>query len=228
MDTRLVGVTARHPAKYTDVLIPIFAELLEGTSRVIDPFAGTCKLVEIRNYGYTGEIYCNEIEREWAMQGEGKAIITIGDAAALPYPDDYFDAACTSVTYGNRMADHHNAKDGSRRNTYKHSLGRDLTPGNTGMMQYGEAYAQKHVECYRELRRVLRDGARFVLNVSDHIRRGEVVPVTLWHIVCLRSMRFELVEHRKIETPRLRFGANRDLRVSHESVITFRLRKEDV
>ena len=45
----------------------------------------------------------------------------IGDATALPFADWTFDAVITSPTYGNRMADHHNAQDGSRRVSYRHS-----------------------------------------------------------------------------------------------------------
>lgn len=35
--------TVRHPAKYSDALIPCFARLLEGTESVLDPMAGTGK-----------------------------------------------------------------------------------------------------------------------------------------------------------------------------------------
>lgn len=216
----------RHPAPYTPQFIPIFAELLEGYPHVLDPFAGTGRLIRIRNYGYTGTIYLNELEPEWARLGVAPGtVVSCCDAENLPYPDDFFVAACTSITYGNRMADHHNARDNSKRNTYKHALGRDLTPGNTGMMPWGPKYRAKHEACYLELRRVLRNGARFILNVSDHIRGGKVVPVTAWHIETLVGLGFEVEEHRMIETPRNRQGANRHLRVEYENIIVFRLRK---
>ena len=43
--------------------------------------------------------------------------VTTGDARRLHYLDATFDAICTSPTYGNRMADHHNARDSSPRLT---------------------------------------------------------------------------------------------------------------
>jgi hypothetical protein len=82
-----------------------------------------------------------ELEPEWASQHPRTMV---GDARALPLPDATFDMVVTSPTYGNRMTDHHNAKDGSRRITYTHNLGRTLTPGNSGAMQWGEDYRQLH------------------------------------------------------------------------------------
>lgn len=211
----------RHPAKYTDKLLPIFAELLKDTDNVLDPFAGVGKLALIRDLGYTGKIHLNELEPEWARQARPEATITTCDAEHLPYPDGYFDAICTSPTYGNRMADHHNARDGSRRNTYRHALGRKLTPGNTGQMQWGHEYRDKHRRVWTECRRVLKPHGKLILNISDHIRRGKVVPVTEWHAGCLTLLGFRLVEQIQVQTPRLRYGANHRTRVEYESVLVF-------
>lgn len=213
--------TVRHPAKYTDSLIPLFAQMLGGTRNVLDPFAGTCKIARIRDFGYTGDIYANELEPEWALQAPLGTFVTTCDAEHLPYPDGFFDAICTSCTYANRMADHHNARDASRRNTYTHALGRQLTDGNTGAMQWGDAYRDKHRRVWAECKRVL--GGSFILNVSDHIRKGERISVVQWHIECLRGLGFRLDEHHKITTPRLRYGANGNLRVEDESVLKFTL-----
>ena len=209
----------KHPAKYTDVLLPIFAKELMGKSKVIDIFAGTCKISKIKDLGYEGDIYCNEIEPEWANLGIGKVDnITTCDAESLPYKNGYFDAICTSPTYGNRMADSHNAKDNSVRNTYTHKIGRKLNEENTGAMQWGEKYRYKHLKIWREAKRILKPGGVLILNISNHIRRGEVVYVSDWHVNTLIDMGFLLEKEIKIETQRNRFGSNSDKRVPYESV----------
>ena len=218
----------KHPAKYTDVLLPVFAEELKGRSKVIDIFAGTCKISKIKDFGYEGEIYCNEIEPEWANLGIGKVDnITTSDSESLPYKDGYFDAICTSPTYGNRMADSHNAKDNSVRNTYTHKIGRKLNEENTGAMQWGKKYRDKHLKIWKEAERILKPGGVLILNISNHIRKGEVVYVSEWHVDTLIDIGFLLGKEIKIETPRNRFGANSDKRVPYESVFILTKPMED-
>ena len=111
------------------------------------------------------------------------------------FGDATFDAICTSPTYGNRMADHHNARDASPRHTYRHVLGRPLTRGNSGALQWGdgiagEEYRALHVAVWTECRRVLKPGGIFVLNVKDHIRGGVLQEVTKWHSVALLMLGF--------------------------------------
>ena len=210
----------KHPAIYTDKFIRIFANKLSKCKNVYDPFAGTGKIALIRNYGFDGEIYCCEIEPEWTKQFSGIDFWFIGDSAKTGFlPDNIFDAICTSPTYGNRMADHFNAKDNSKRITYRHFLGRPLKPENTGRMQWGEKYRQKHIDIYNELFRVLRPNGKFILNISDHIRKGEIVRVSNWHIEKLVDIGFILVDDLKISTPRMRFGTNGDTRINHERII---------
>lgn len=220
MTTATIGT---HPAKYSKGFDAIFAEILRDTRSVLDPMAGVCGLANIRQHGYTGFIACNELEPEWAMQGLGRAdLVTMHDAEHLPFADGSFEAICTSPTYGNRMADHHNARDDSRRNTYTHVLGRRLSPGNTGAMQWGTEYKFKHTQIWRECGRVLAPGGLLILNVSDHIRKGAVAPVTDWHVWWLTFLGFALIEHRRVPTLRNRFGANRKARVECESILVFR------
>ena len=210
-----------HPAKYTNSFIPFFADILKDASSVLDPMAGTGKISLIREHGYDGDIYCNDI-LDWGDLKSDDVRWTFEDAAALPYEDASFDAICTSPVYGNRMSDHFNSKDGSKRLTYRHGFGEELSKDNTGRMQWGKKYQQKHAEIYKECRRLLKNEGTFIVNVSDHIRAGEVVPVAKWHEQALIDAGFALVERREIETPRMGFGANAKARVQYEIIMVFR------
>ena len=129
-----------HPATYTDALLPIMAGLLPaGPAKILDPFCRHGKIARLRQWLPQAEFFGYEIEPEWADQARAAGCITTtGDSRHMHYPDAMFDAICTCPTYGNRMADHHEARDGSPRHTYRHVLGRPLTPGNSGAMQWGD------------------------------------------------------------------------------------------
>ena len=43
----------KHPAKFTDSFIPIFAEKLQRCETILDPFAGTGKIAEIKKENAT-------------------------------------------------------------------------------------------------------------------------------------------------------------------------------
>jgi DNA modification methylase len=213
-----------HPAKFSDVFIPLLAELLKYKKSVLDPFAGTGKIAAIKEYGFAGKITCCEIEPEYAnlcVYQVDKWYI--GDSADMYWADDNsFDAICTSPTYGNRMADHFNATDSSRRLTYRHTLGRSLHSQNTGRMQWGDKYRDKHDKIYTECLRVLEPGGFFIVNISDHIRAGRIIPVTAWHKSALNKLGLIFVDKLEIKTQRMRFGENSNVRVNHESILIFR------
>ena len=210
-----------HPAKYSDKFIPIFAKALIGYDKVYDPMAGTGKLALIKSHGYKGAIYCNDIEKEWTGQVKGVDHWSISDAADVEFDDGFFDAICTSPTYGNRMADHCNHKDGSKRITYRVYLGRELNKNNTGRMQWGAKYRSTHIKIYKECARVLRSKGLFILNMSDHIRAWNQVFVTDWHKRVLENSGFNCTSDQKIKTPRMGFGANSASRVQHERILMF-------
>lgn len=212
----------RHPAKYTDSFISVFADLLRNREKVLDPFAGTGKIGLVKEYGFSGEIYANEIEPEWINDNIYQCdFITNADAEFLEYPLGYFDAICTSPTYGNRMADHHEAKDGTKRNTYTHCLGRTLADGNTGKMQWGCEYMEKHERIYSHLSHLVKDGGLFILNIKNHIRRGKEIDVKTFHENAIVKNGFVKIDELFIETSGNGFGANADKRTSGEFIMVF-------
>lgn len=203
----------KHPAKFSEPILRLMRPLAQDCDRILDPFAGTGR-VHLLGRSAVGV----EIEPEWACL-HPRTIV--GDALALPFAADSFDGVFTSPTYANRMADHHDARDSSKRNTYKHTLGRNLHPNNSGQLQWGRKYRRFHIRTWREVRRVLQPGGLFVLNVSDHIRKGEVVPVAEWHNQLCRFLGFKSIEHITVRTRRNGQGANGKVRVASEVIHVF-------
>lgn len=101
----LQGVT--HPAKFSiEVLDAIDVIVPEGVT-VLDPFAGVGFIHRLKGRSTIGV----ELEPEWASVHPR----TIqGNALALPIPDESVPWVVTSPCYGNRMADHHDAKEKCR------------------------------------------------------------------------------------------------------------------
>jgi len=142
-------------------------------------------------------------------------------AGAIERAEASFDVVVTSCTYGNRMADLYDGRDGTRRNTYRVALGHALHNDNSGGMQWGDAYREFHKTAWQEVYRVLKPRGMFYLNVSDHIRDGAVVRVAEWHHDTAIEFGFKLYELNEVPTPRNRAGANGNLRVEHEVIYTF-------
>jgi len=133
------------------------------------------------------------------------------------------DAIVTSPTYGNRMADHHEAKDDSTRLTYTHTLGRKLSEDNSGAMQWGDEYREFHRKAWAESIRVLSPGGRMVININDHIRGGVKQAVSAWHVDTLcREFGLELIDVDEVPTKGLMTGENHDNKRSVEWIFTFR------
>lgn len=212
-----LGCGVSHPARFSDELIPVFVDLLDGHDIVLDPFAGTGKIHQLQDHGHA--TIGIEIEPEWATLHPD----TIpGSALELPFPDASFDAICTSPTYGNRLADSHNASDPHLRRSYTHDLGRQLHEDNSGSMQWGGEYRDFHKRAWAEAIRVLKVDGVFVLNIKDHIRGGEWMDVAGWHIAELVGQGLEVEAVRPVVTGHLRQGTNAELRVPAELVISLR------
>jgi tRNA G10 N-methylase Trm11 len=214
---------APHPAKFSRVIVEALVEIakehLSPGDLIYDPFAGVGRIHELRQEGF--RTAGTELEPEWAV-GE-LAGTCVANALQPPFPPKVFQAIITSPCYGNRMADHHEAKDGSRRNTYKHKLGRDLSKGSTAVEQWGGMYQHLHIRALLACDEVLEDGGLLVLNASNHIRKGKVQKVVEWYCDLLfNRMGYFLVEIQKVKTPRQLDGANHHLRVPYEHLIVAR------
>jgi tRNA G10 N-methylase Trm11 len=214
LDTSLLLEPVDHPAKFSKAVLEVIEPLnLQGVG--LDPFAG---IGGVHALGWN--TWGIELEPEWAEQHPRNLV---GDATFLPFADWTFDYIVVSPCYGNRMADHHEAKDKSTRHTYRHTLGRKLHPNNAGAMQWTQRkYKTLHIAAWAETVRCLRPGGTFVLNISDHYRKDVLQPVTDWHISVLMDNGLMVVEHHKVETPRQRHGANGGRRPEYESVLVLR------
>jgi hypothetical protein len=207
-----------HPAKFSDEIVPILVEAMRGYQRVLDPFAGTGRVHEAADAAGVDSVGI-ELEPEWAKLHKRTKV---GNALALPFKDAEFDCLCTSPCYGNRLADHHDAQDASLRHSYTFDLGRALSPGNAGVLQWGEEYRAFHEQAWEEADRVVSPGGRVIINISDHIRAGERMPVTAWHLdYWSRMLNAHLYDIVPVETSRLRYGENAELRPLVEYVLIF-------
>lgn len=236
-----------HPAMFSKELIVPLADRIRGCRKVLDPFAGTGRIHAIAAAAGVPRSVGIELEPEWAnvddFPGPYRRQIVGDSLEVLPtFRAGTFDAVVTSPAYGNRMADKHDAKDPckhcsgtgvvddtackvckgsglSRRNTYRHRLGRALSDNNGGGMQWGQEYRDLHRSIWAASARVLAPGGVFVINCSNHIRLGNEVDVCSWHRDVLVELGLTISEVVEIETRRQRQGANHGLRVAGEQII---------
>lgn len=218
-----VGGGVSHPARYSDGIVEVFADLLPRAEYplVLDPFAGTGRIHELSN-----RTIGIEIEREWAALKRNTIHGDARDVRKLLAARDVrrVDAIATSPAYGNRLADHHDASDPERRRSYTHDLGHELTEGNAGAMQWhpgpeDDEYRVLHRAVWGAVIPLLRKRGRFVLNMKDHVRGGEIVPVTLWHVATLVELGLHYVTALAVDARNLRSGANAELRCPEWIVI---------
>jgi hypothetical protein len=242
-----------HPSPYSWIVLAKIAELCEASFECLDPMAGIGRCHWLAEHGYVKSMVGLELEPEWAAQHPNTIHWNVLHIDKLFVPES-FDAVIVSPVYGNRLSDHHDARETCklchgtgalgagepcsrcegqgynryRRITYRHYLGRALSPGNSGAMQWGPAYRSFHEEAWAKVVPLLRPGGVFILNTKDHIRRHELQPVTQFHIDTLRGLGLTLDpdEMYPVDTPGMRYGENHEKRVAGgEWVIVFRKRK---
>lgn len=222
----------KHPAPFSDPIIEFIGRRVREEQRalgrpltLLDPFAGVGRIHRLYKPGLI-ETWGIELEPEWAAC---HARNRVGDAMQPhtwgPMGRARIDVIATSVTYGNRFSDAHDAQDGSVRRSYTHDLGRPLHEHNSGAMPWGARYRRFHADAYVILIRRLRPGGLFILNVSGFIRHQEVVDAPLFHLGAALAAGFvETKPAVRIGTERMTMGSNRD-RVAGE--IVFQLRRPE-
>ena len=210
----------KHGARYSKELLNPIANMLAGCSNIIDPFGGTGeRLAEIAE-----RVGCKaigvEIQPNFIVRGD---IVQQGDATSLLFPDCTFDGAVSSPTYGQRTNDNYGGCEGWNYSTYTAWNGGPLHRNNTGKVKFANSqYKQLHIEAWMELYRVLKPGSPFVLNIKDSWQGSNIVPVSQWHYVTLRSIGFIPVRVERVACPGMRNGSNRDKRIGKENLILFR------
>ena len=214
-----------HPARYTPVILDAMDDVMPTRGWFLDPYGGTGRIHQLRDRHPGRNTVAVEIEPEWAAM-HPRTICA--DSSRLPFRRrKRFDMIATSPDYGNRMADGYDGRDGSKRTTYRLSLGRPLTAGNGAAYQFGPGYQALHTrvmtECVRYLRHRKTDALertpRMLLNMSNHIRAGVEVDVVGWWLEMLAELGLTELDRVHIPTPRMRHGANSTLRVEHEVLV---------
>lgn len=220
-----------HPAKFTlEILYVVanhpvwFREDTRTIYRILDPFAGVGRIHLLPTYwgmpdGEGIRTIGIELEPEWARTRPGTLV---GNALNLPFKAGSIDAIVTSPTYGNRMADTYDGRDGSSRHTYRISLGRIPSRDSSAVMQWGVQYRHFHYRVIAEMWEVLSPGGLLFLNMCDHIRDHKVMPVVQWWWDALETLGFTMLDKVSIQTPHLKHGANSEARVENETIILAR------
>lgn len=211
--------TVKHPAKFSEPIINRIGELAdefmpprERWQIWLDPFGGVGRAQQLTDQAKKRTVVICEIEPEWAAQAPDQDLVAVEDcliymarAASRGYT---FAGIVTSPCYGNRMADHHEAKDASVRHTYRHYLGRRLWPNSSAGLQWGAGYRLFHQEAWQLAFQVVEPGGVLILNISDHYRKGLPQGVPTWHRQTLEDIGFKLVRAEAITTRRLKHGRN--------------------
>ena len=233
-DIDITHFNTPHPAKWSDVLLEvIYRDYIEDNDIILDVFGGTGKIGKLKEYGCENIFISQEIEEEWALQGVNSEIdfCFIADATSSNHYEKYTELGVnfiiTSPAYGNRMADKHEAKDGSKRYTYKHLINRKLHDNNSGGYRFYGAHKRNkyhiiHEATWLNCYNMLPQGGKFLLNCSNYLVKGVEILVTEWHIDLLKRIGFTLIEEQMVKTPRLRVGQNSDKRVIGERLCLFK------
>lgn len=210
----------KHCATFTPSVQAAIQELWEDLpGGILDPFAG---IGTIHGMG-RADTFGIEIEPEWADQHDRTLT---GDSLGLvdlliDEDEPTYRGIVTSPTYGNRMADQYDGRDGSTRATYAISLGHEVHDASTARLQWGQPYRHWHHQHIQAWRRLLDDEGWVILNMKDHPRGGERMRVCRWWLHTMLCTGFDLVTAVQVDTPGMKFGAQGDIDIGHEMVYLF-------
>ncbi len=198
-----------------------------------------------------------EIEPEWAamhprtIQGDAAAL-PFPDASfgvvvtSPPYgnrmADQYLGSAdnekcrpClgTGVVFNGGEGDDCRKCDGtgrakSTRRGYAISLGHLVDQRSSAGDQWGTRYRYRSEAHLREIRRVLRPGGTFILNISDHVRNGQRQYVTDWWVQTASRLGLAFVTAETVTTRRYGLGQNRGSRIDGEQIVVMEKRPDAV
>ncbi len=216
----------KHPATFTKAILTKLDEIVPN-GVYLDPFAGVCKIQRIQKL--SRQFVCVELEPEWAVQAPSPKQVIVGDSLVQmkEWRKDgtRFDGVVTSPVYGNRMSDHHEASDGSRRTSYTHLLGHMPSEGSSATMYFWQPEYQKfHRKAWRRCYQVTRPGGVMFLNVKNFYRDKQLIDTVTWHADALVKAGWDaesMVQY-PVFTPGHRDGENSEARVDHEVIIVAR------
>lgn len=215
------------PAKFSPEVMETIVGMLAplDVKTILDPFAGIGGIHQLNEYGYATigvEIEREFAEEAWRLYPDQLTICEDSTNLDSLWIGPRFDACVTSVTYGNRMADRYDGRDGSKRHTYRISKGAPLHENNTGWYQWGKDYRELHEKIWPVVTEKIHPGGYLLLNISNHIRGGKEMPVTQFHVSTLSNLGWIPEQSVRVETKRMRHGRNSELRTPNEYVILFR------
>jgi hypothetical protein len=210
-------MSVKHPARWSPQILDAVGPVIEKVGLPVhDPFAGTGErlgaLCDRLGLAFTG----TELEPEFILDPR----VQWGDSTdTSTYPDDVH-LIVTSPAYPNGMCDHFEARDTSRRHTYRHSLDRPLHVNNMGRYSTRGGSAVKEAMHFGIAERCVRYWPNCaVVNVKDFVAKGKVYPVVATWRGLLSEAGFTVMRELEVRAPGQRHGANGRLRVAHEVIL---------
>lgn len=225
-----------HPCQYSGPVLDAMARSLRREAKrlsmgrkqllVLDPCAGTG--LRVMNHPMFDEHAWLGIELEASFIAPEAWWVAPGDMTDVSLPDHVIDVYCTSYVFPNRMTDSFIQAEGNEWEyiTYSHKARANrndrtyrLAPTNAGALRWGEPYRELHSRAIAEGIRVLRHGGLFVVEMKNHMVKGEIIPVTEWFVEEFKRQGCKIERKARVGVPGNRKGANREQREEYSTLI---------